>query len=189
MFQFLCLLFFFFLVTDVEEPEQHFGMDQLSDYTNTQKPTIYVHPTELYHIHQLLEENLDSIERQNNGILHTILGELGEAPTDINMSVPLHVLRLELSDRSDGIPNESGGDIKKLLLDTKRLVILVIQVQSGPSLEAIFNAPVTEQDEKVWEVVREQQFPSEGTEKEIEMAIRERNFKFGYQNAAMDVKR
>lgn len=164
-------------------------MDQLSDYTNTQKPTIYVHPTELYHIHQLLEENLDSVERQSNGILHSILSDLGDAPNDVNMSVPLHVLRLELSDRSDGIPNESGGDIKKLLLDTKRLVILVIQVQSGPSLEHIFNDPVTDEHESIWEIVREQQFPSEGTEKEIEMAIRERNFKFGYQNAAMDVKR
>ncbi|GAA5802110.1 hypothetical protein HPULCUR_007571 [Helicostylum pulchrum] len=175
-------------LTDVVEPEQHFGMDQLSDYTNTQKPTIYVHPTELYHIHQLLEENLDSVERQSNGILHSILSDLGDAPNDVNMSVPLHVLRLELSDRSDGIPNESGGDIKKLLLDTKRLVILVIQVQSGPSLEHIFNDPVTDEHESIWEIVREQQFPSEGTEKEIEMAIRERNFKFGYQNAAMDVK-
>jgi hypothetical protein len=175
-------------VTDVEEPEQHFGMDQLSDYTNTQKPTVYVHPTELYHIHQLLEENLDSVERTNSGILHSILSDLGEAPIDINMSIPLHVLRLELSDRRDGIPQESGGDIKKLLLDTKRLVILVIQVQSGPSLESIFNDPVTEEHERIWEVVREEQFPSQGTEKEIEMAIRERNFKFGYQNAAMDVK-
>lgn len=148
-----------------------------------------MHPTELYHIHQLLEESIDSLERQKTGILHNILGDLGEAPVDVNMSVPLHVLRLELSDRRDGIPNEAGGDIKKLLLDTKRLVILVIQVQSGPSLEAIFEDPVTDEHESIWEVVREQQFPSEGTEKEIEMAIRERNFKFGYQNAAMDVKR
>ncbi|KAI7887684.1 uncharacterized protein EV154DRAFT_520412 [Mucor mucedo] len=152
---------------DVEEPEQHFGLDQLSDY-KTQKPTIYVHPTELYHIHQLLEENIDSLERQKTGILHNILGDLGEAPVDVNMSVPLHVLRLELSDRRDGIPNEA--------------------VQSGPSLEAIFEDPVTDEHESIWEIVREQQFPSEGTEKEIEMAIRERNFKFGYQNAAMDVK-
>lgn len=177
-----------YLVTDGEDPEQHFGMDQLTDYTNTQKPTVYVHPTELYHIHQLLEENLDSVERSSSGTLHSILSDLGEAPVDINMSVPLHVLRLELSDRRDGIPQESGGDIKKLLLDTKRLVILVIQVQSGPSLEGIFADPVTEEHEKIWEAVREEQFPSEGTEKEIEMAIRERNFKFGYQNAAMDVK-
>ncbi|KAL7327445.1 iqgap-related protein [Mucor circinelloides] len=176
-------------LTDVEDPEQHFGMDQLSDYTNTQKPTVYVHPTELYHIHQLLQENVDFIERQNNGILHSILSDLGEAPSNANMSVPLHVLRLELNDRRDGIPSEAGGDVKKLLLDTKRLVILVIQVQSGPSLEAIFEEPVTSEHEAIWEVVREEAFPSEGTEQEIEMAIRERNFKFGYQNAAMDVKK
>ncbi|KAI7882146.1 RasGAP C-terminus-domain-containing protein [Mucor mucedo] len=151
-------------LTDVEEPEQHFGLDQLSDYTNTQKPTIYVHPTELYHIHQLLEENIDSLERQKTGILHNILGDLGEAPVDVNMSVPLHVLRLELSDRRDGIPNEAGGDIKNYIR-------YQTTCYSGYSKSCC-----------------EQQFPSEGTEKEIEMAIRERNFKFGYQNAAMDVK-
>lgn len=175
-------------LTDVEDPEQHFGMDQLSDYTSTQKPTVYVHPTELYHIHQLLEVHVDFVERQSSGVLHSILSDLGDAPIDANMSVPLHVLRLELSDRRDGLPDEAGGDIKKLLLDTKRLVILVIQVQSGPSLEAIFEAPVTDEHEAIWEIVREDAFPSEGTEQEIEMAIRERNFKFGYRNAAMDVK-
>ncbi|KAI8327065.1 hypothetical protein EDC96DRAFT_112436 [Choanephora cucurbitarum] len=175
-------------LTDVEDPEEHFGMDHLSDCTSTKKPTVYVHPTELYHMHHLLQEHVHFIERQENGVLHSILSDLGDAPTDINMSVPLHVLRLELSDRREGIPSESGGDVKKLLLDTKRLVILVIQVQSGPSLEAIFNEPVTEDHESIWEVVKEESFPSTGTEQEIEMAIRERNFKFGYKNAAMDVK-
>ncbi|RCI02487.1 hypothetical protein CU098_008645 [Rhizopus stolonifer] len=175
-------------LTDVEDPEEHFGMDHLSDYTNTKKPTVYVHPTELYHMHHLLQEHVDFIERSNTGILHSILADLGDAPLDVNMSVPLHVLRLELSDRRDGIPSEQGGDVKKLLLDTKRLVILVIQVQSGPSLEAIFDEPVTEEHEAIWEVVREEAFPSKGTEQEIEMAVRERNFKFGYKNAAMDVK-
>ncbi|KAI7901321.1 uncharacterized protein BX663DRAFT_553135 [Cokeromyces recurvatus] len=175
-------------LTDVNEPEQHFGMDHLTDYTNTKKPTVYVHPSELYHIHQLLEENVDFIERQNNGILHSILSDLGSAPTNIAGSGPLHVIRLELSDRRDGIPTETGGNIQKLLLDTKRLVILVIQVQSGPDLETIFKEPVTEEHEAIWEVVQEQAFPSEGTEQEIEMANRERYFKFGYENAAMDVK-
>ncbi|KAI8643207.1 hypothetical protein BD408DRAFT_365136 [Parasitella parasitica] len=176
-------------LTNVEEPEQHFGMDQLSDYTSTQKPTVYVHPTELYHIHQLLQDNVDFVERQSGGILHSILSDLGPAPAHVNMSVPLHVLRLELTDSRDGIPSETKSDVKKLLLDTKRLVILVIQVQAGSSLEAIFNDPVSEEHERIWEAVREEAFPSEGTEQEIAMAIRERNFKFGYQNAAMDVKK
>lgn len=115
--------------------------------------------------------------------------DLGEAPTDINLTVPLRLLRLELTDRRDGLSTETGGDVKKLLLDTKRLMILVIQVQSGPTLEDILNDPVTEEHERIWEIVKEEQFPSKGTEQEIEMANRERNFKFGYQNASMDVKR
>ncbi|KAI8982300.1 Rho GTPase activation protein [Mycotypha africana] len=175
-------------LTDVEDPEEHFGMDHLSDYTNTQKPTVYVHPVELYHIHQLLEENVEFIERNNTGILHSILAELGEAPKNFEASAPLHVLRLELSDRRENIPTEAGGDIKKLLLDTKRLVMLVIQVQSGPTLEDIFKEPVTEEHEDIWKLVREQAFPSEGSEQEMERANRERHFKFGYQNASMDVK-
>lgn len=179
------------LVTDVEEPEDHFGMDPLADHTSTQKPTVYIHPTELYHIHQLLEEHADYVEHQKSGILHAILQDLGEAPTDVNLTVPLRLLRLELVDRRDGLPDDTngGGDVKKLLLDTKRLIILVIQVQSGPTLEAILNEPVTEEHERIWEIVREEQFPSTGTDKEIEMANRERNFKFGYKNASMDVKR
>ncbi|KAG1174503.1 hypothetical protein G6F70_004765 [Rhizopus microsporus] len=177
-------------LTDVEEPEDHFGMDPLADHTSTQKPTVYIHPTELYHIHQLLEEHADYVEHQKSGILHAILQDLGEAPTDVNLTVPLRLLRLELVDRRDGLPDDTngGGDVKKLLLDTKRLIILVIQVQSGPTLEAILNEPVTEEHERIWEIVREEQFPSTGTDKEIEMANRERNFKFGYKNASMDVK-
>jgi Ras GTPase-activating-like protein IQGAP2/3 len=173
----------------VEEPEEHFGVDPLADHTNTQKPTVYIHPTELYHIHQLLEEHADYVEHQKTGILHAILQDLGEAPTDINLTVPLRLLRLELTDRRDGLSTETGGDVKKLLLDTKRLMILVIQVQSGPTLEDILSDPVTEEHERIWEIVKEEQFPSKGTEQEIEMANRERNFKFGYQNASMDVKR
>ncbi|KAG1053095.1 hypothetical protein G6F43_004806 [Rhizopus delemar] len=175
-------------LTNVEEPEEHFGVDPLADHTSTQKPTVYIHPTELYHIHQLLEEHADYVEHQKTGILHAILQDLGEAPTDINLTVPLRLLRLELTDRRDGLSTETGGDVKKLLLDTKRLMILVIQVQSGPTLEDILNDPVTEEHERIWEIVKEEQFPSKGTEQEIEMANRERNFKFGYQNASMDVK-
>ncbi|RCI04252.1 hypothetical protein CU098_006905 [Rhizopus stolonifer] len=178
----------FMNLTDVEEPEDHFGMDPLTDHTSTQKPTVYVHPTELYHIHQLLEEHADYVEHQKSGVLHDILQDLGGAPTDINLTVPLRLLRLELIDRRDGLSTEAGGDIKKLLLDTKRLIILVIQVQSGPTLEDILNEPITEEHERIWEIVKEEQFPSEGTDQEIEMANRERNFKFGYQNASMDVK-
>lgn len=175
-------------LTDVEEPEEHFGLGELSDYTNTQKPTVYVHPIDLYHMHHLLEENVDAIERKPSGILHSILSDLGEAPVVPNNNTALHLLRLELSDRRDNVLPEMEGDVKKLLLDAKRLIILVIQVQSGPTLEAILKAPVTEQDEETWCVVREKAFPSEGTEKEIEMALREREFKFGYKAAAMDVK-
>jgi Ras GTPase-activating-like protein IQGAP2/3 len=161
-------------------------LDQLSDHTNTQKPIVYVHPTELYQIHQILEENIDYIESQKTGVVHTILRELGNAPVSTN--TPLHLLRLELSDRSDAITKGSSCH-KKLLLDTKRLIILVIQVQSGSSLEAILNEPSTDEHERIWEVVREEQFPSGGSEKDIEMALRERNFKFGCENAAMDVKK
>ncbi|KAI9252676.1 hypothetical protein BY458DRAFT_522733 [Sporodiniella umbellata] len=178
----------FMNLTDVEDPEDHFGMDPLADHTSTQKPTIYIHPTELYHIHQLLQEHTDYVEHQKTGVLHDILQDLGEAPLDINLTVPLHLLRLDLIDRRDGLSIETGGDIKKLLLDTKRLIILVIQVQSGPTLEHILNEPITQEHERIWEAVKEEQFPSKGTDQEIEMANRERNFKFGYQNAAMDVK-
>ncbi|KAI8983755.1 hypothetical protein BDB01DRAFT_850417 [Pilobolus umbonatus] len=180
----------FISLTNVVEPEEHFGIDPLADLTNTQKPIIYIHPTDLFHIHGFIEENINYLEQQEDGILHCIMNELGKAPSEKNLyNIPTHLLRLELIDRRENMPTATnGGDIKKLLLDTKRLIVLVIQVQSGPDLETILSNPVTDEHEIAWNRLKEEEFPSEGTEKMVEYANKERNFKFGYQNASMDVK-
>ncbi|KAG0186396.1 hypothetical protein DFQ28_007927 [Apophysomyces sp. BC1034] len=146
-------------LTDVQQPEAYFGMDMLADHARTHKPVVYISPYELYYLHYMLEENLDELE-PSHGMLRDIIQDLGPSPYGPGGDVPTDssVLCLSLSNRSTDIPLDPAARLQQLLVDTKRLVVYVIRIQSGSTLRTIFEQPVLQEHEEAWSTVKQQEF-------------------------------
>ncbi|ORZ24649.1 hypothetical protein BCR42DRAFT_366127 [Absidia repens] len=159
----------FIKVTEVESPESHFGMDTLTDRTNTRKPIVYMTPTELFHLHYVLENNLDTLEPgikdsmiyQNEGgtPLFDLVSALGTAIFGPHQTIPNDItVRLLLDSHRDDLPSDSASWLRQAIFDTKRLVVYVIKHQAGPTLFDILKTPVTRQNEADWETFKQLEF-------------------------------
>ncbi|KAF7722402.1 hypothetical protein EC973_003178 [Apophysomyces ossiformis] len=149
----------FMQLTDVQPPEAYFGMDMLADHARTQKPVVYISPYELYYLHYMLGKNLDELE-PSRGTLRDILHDLGQSPYNPGSDVPSDssVLCLALTNRCNDIPQDPTARLQQLLVDTKRLVVYVIRIQSGTTLQDIFEATVTQEHEQAWSNVKLEEF-------------------------------
>ena len=67
-------------VTQVDEPEVQFGIDEYNDLAKTQKPIIYISSNEIFSVHSIIEENIDAIAPNQDDNIRIILKDLGKAP-------------------------------------------------------------------------------------------------------------
>ncbi|KAI8391606.1 RasGAP C-terminus-domain-containing protein [Radiomyces spectabilis] len=148
----------FMQLTDVESPEEYFNQHSLADQVRTEKPRVYISPTELFHLHYALQVNLRVLEPEGTGKLHGLLQELGDSPYMPNMEYPESTICLSLTNPSNDLPSDPAARIQQLQVDAKRLVIYVIKVQSGTHLQEIFEAPVTPDHEAAWTSFKKVEF-------------------------------
>ncbi|KAI8340669.1 Rho GTPase activation protein [Chlamydoabsidia padenii] len=159
----------FMEVTEVESPETYFGMDTLTDHTRTQKPLVYMTPTELFHLHYVLENNMDMLEpgmkddmiRQNEGgtPLYDLVSAIGPATFGPDKAIPNDItVCLTLGSHRDDMPSDSASWLRQAIFDTKRLVVYVIKHQTGPTLRDILETSVEQQHEDSWERFKQQEF-------------------------------
>ncbi|KAI8100025.1 Rho GTPase activation protein [Halteromyces radiatus] len=159
----------FMEVTEVESPEAYFDMDTLTDHTNTRKPMVYMTPMELFHLHYVLENNMDILEpgvkdvtiRRNEGgtPLSDLLTSLGPSSFGPDQTIPNDItVRLTLTSHRDDLPVDSATWLRQAIFDTKRLVVYVIKHQSGPTLLDILQAPVEQEHESNWEKFKQIEF-------------------------------
>lgn len=157
------------VVTEVDSPEAHFGMDTLTDHTRTHKPMIYMTPTELFHLHYVLDNNMEILEpgtkddmiRQNEGgtPLYDLVSAIGTATFGPDKTIPNDTtICLTLSSHRDTLPSDSASWLRQAIFDTKRLVVYVIKHQTGPRLLDILEAPVDRQHEDEWVRFKKQEF-------------------------------
>ncbi|KAI7892827.1 Rho GTPase activation protein [Mucor mucedo] len=176
----------FLELTDVEDPESYFGMHALTDQTNTHKPVVYLSPKELFHLHYTLEHNLDMIEPEGSGILHDICKEIGPSIYHPDTELPETMVCLTLTNNCDDIPMDPTARLQQLLVDTKRLVIYVIKIQSGKDLAHIFQEAVSTDHERVWTKFKSQEF-LEGAEDHTVITKR-RYLKLGQSEDPLDLQ-
>uniref|UniRef100_A0A8B9GHG5 IQ motif containing GTPase activating protein 3 n=1 Tax=Amazona collaria TaxID=241587 RepID=A0A8B9GHG5_9PSIT len=117
----------------VPEPEERFNMDEYSEMVAVAKPVIYITVGELINTHKLLLEHQDSIAPQHGDPLHALLEDLGELPT----------LQFLLG----GARNPWDATEGAALVDTKQMLVDVIQSQPGDSLPEILWTRASEHEE------------------------------------------
>ncbi|KAI8096562.1 Rho GTPase activation protein [Halteromyces radiatus] len=178
----------FLKVADVEDPETHFGMDALDDHARTQKPTIYISPYELCHLHYMIEQHIEVLAPKKQGTLFEIISDLGPSPFKPGVQLPTTVWCLRLTNRDDDIPQDSTAQLQQLIVDTKRLVVYIIQIQSGPNLLDIFQQPVTDIHEAQWMEIKQREFlphKDQGVNYHESIAKKRRSLKLG--NTPLDI--
>jgi Ras GTPase-activating-like protein IQGAP2/3 len=175
-------------VTDVEEPESYFGVDALTDQTSTHKPIVFISPSELFHLHYTIQNNLDSIEPEGSGILHDIINEIGPSIYRPDIELPESMVCLTLTNRHDDIPMDPGARLQQLLVETKRLVSYVIKIQSGPNLDHILRESINQEYEIEWGHFKSREFSS-NTHIDHTIATKRRHLKLGQTDTPIDLQR
>ncbi|GAC94660.1 GTPase activating protein [Pseudozyma hubeiensis SY62] len=143
-----------YTIIDCIDAEMQFSADEFLDHT-VQKPVIYISPNEIYSMHLLLSQQLDHLAPQAEDPLRVILKELGAAPVsntqELNSARDSEIT-FELVSRMATL-QDPEADMKALFVETKRLVLSLLKVQSGKTLVDVFVAPVTEVEERQWEEI------------------------------------
>ncbi|KAL9554811.1 hypothetical protein PS6_003200 [Mucor atramentarius] len=176
----------FLALTDVEDPESYFGMHALTDQTNTHKPIVYLSPNELFHLHYTLQTNLDTLEPEGSGILHDIVKEIGPSAYHPDIELPESMVCLTLTNRCDNIPMDPTARLQQLLVDTKRLVVYVIKIQTGRDLAHIFQTPITPESEAAWNQLKHKEFAE--TKEDYAIVSKRRLLQLGQSEPPLDLQ-
>uniref|UniRef100_V5GQG5 GTPase activating protein n=2 Tax=Kalmanozyma brasiliensis (strain GHG001) TaxID=1365824 RepID=V5GQG5_KALBG len=139
-------------IIDCPDAELHFGADEFVDHTVQQKPVIYISPNEIYSMHLLLSQQVDHLAQGQDDPLRVILKELGAPPVsntqELNSARDSEIT-FELVSRMATL-QDPEAETKALFVETKRLVLSLLKVQSGKTLVDVFVAPVTDREEQQW---------------------------------------
>lgn len=143
-------------VADAPELEAQFPMADVQTVTDQLSRAIDVSPSDVYALHSLMARNLSGIVDGKQDVLIDVMERLGSAPplvdqrkmgliTAHNDDVTLEMMPHDLSDPE--------AEERALWVETKRLVLNVLRVQSGPTLFAVLLKDVSPEDEDQWKAV------------------------------------
>ncbi|ORX63453.1 ras GTPase-activating protein family [Basidiobolus meristosporus CBS 931.73] len=156
-------------VTAVCDPEVYFQIDEFLDLANRQKPVIYINTSEVFSVHAMLEESLDMLAPEMDDPLRAVLEDLGPAPT-IKSGFQDRELSLTLTNKLADL-GEEESEVKQLFVETKRLVLYIIRIQSGRTLLDILERPVTNRDEKRFqEMIAQERAKGEGIKSNFDIS-------------------
>lgn len=153
---------FYKTVAQVEDAEKHYDIDPYVDLTKTHKPIIYISPVEIFAMHAMLYDKLSDLGPERSDPLREILGELG-APPHADESQLSEAgqgeISLTLTNRhADAMSQEPDAMLKRLFMETKRLILIIVKVQQGKDLRDILTRPIAEKEEEVWEKLKQVEF-------------------------------
>uniref|UniRef100_A0A8C1KCS2 IQ motif containing GTPase activating protein 2 n=1 Tax=Cyprinus carpio TaxID=7962 RepID=A0A8C1KCS2_CYPCA len=151
---------FFQAACDVPAPEEKFNVDEYSDMVTLSKPVIYISIEEIINTHSLVLEHKEAIAPDHSDLLHELLKDLGEVPdvesllgegaldaddpskenslsqlakTEVSLTL---TNKFELLDGDD-------KDMKGLMMKTKKLIVDVLRIQPGETLNDILETPAS----------------------------------------------
>ncbi|KPI37079.1 Ras GTPase-activating-like protein rng2 [Cyphellophora attinorum] len=151
-------------VTSIPPAEEHYDIDEFNDLYAKTKPTLYIKMSDIFSIHQLLTSEISAVSPNQDDILRDILRELGSvqsAENELGRSVSSGEISLTLTPKMHNA-EDPDAEIKALWTETKRCVLHIIRIQSGPSLLEILVKPITPEDEEKWETLVNEELLSNG---------------------------
>lgn len=157
----------FFSVLDVPDAETQFNADEYLDHSLPHKPIIYISPNEIYSMHSLVLQHLDTIAESQRDPMRALVAELGGAPQQNGAgSTELEQARageipLELKGKLAELHDPRSGE-KALFAATKRYVLYLLKVQPAENLLMALIEEVTPQHEEAWEMVVREEVAASG---------------------------
>ena len=117
--------------------------------------------SDIFSVHQLLTSEIASICPNQDDALRDILRELGSVQSNENelRGVSSGEISLTLTPKYMNA-EDPDAEVKALFTETKRCVLYIIRIQSGPNMLEILIKPITPEDEDKWDMlVREELAP------------------------------
>lgn len=149
------------IVISIPSAEEHYDIDEFNDLYAKTKPTLYIKMSDIFSVHQLLTTEIASICPNQDDALRDILRELGSVQSNENelRGVSTGEISLTLTPKYMNA-EDPDADVKALFTETKRCVLYIIRIQSGPNMLEILIKPITPEDEDKWDMlVREELAP------------------------------
>ncbi len=152
-------------IINVADAESTFDIDEFNDLYAKTKPTLYIKMPDIFAIHHLIAADLPHICPNRDDMLREIVQELGSVKNNEAemLGVTSTEIQLTLNPKLHDI-EDPEAEVKALFMETKRCVLYIIRVQSGPNLMEILVRPVTREDDMKWyNLLREEFAPSSRT--------------------------
>jgi Ras GTPase-activating-like protein IQGAP2/3 len=146
-------------IISVPDAEHTFDIDEFNDLYARTKPTLYIKMADIFSIHNLIAADLPHICPNRDDMLREIVQELGSAKNNEAemLGVTSTEIQMTLNPKLHDI-EDPEADVKALFMETKRCVLYIIRVQSGPNLMEILVRPVTREDDHKWHALLREEF-------------------------------
>jgi len=146
-------------IISVPDAESTFDIDEFNDLYAKAKPTLYIKMADIFSIHKLISGDLPHICPNRDDMLREIVQELGSAKNNEAemLGVASGEIQMTLNPKLHDI-EDPEADVKALFMETKRCVLYIIRIQSGPNLMEILVRPITREDDQKWHDLLRQEF-------------------------------
>ncbi|KAI9801846.1 MAG: hypothetical protein M1833_002160 [Piccolia ochrophora] len=138
----------------VQDAESQFDIDEFNDLYARTKPTLYIKMLDIFAIHHLVAADISFVCPSKDDILRDVVHELGSAKNNENemMGVSSTEINLTLNPKLHDM-EDPDADVKSLFMQTKRCILYIIRVQTGPNLMNILVQPISMDDEDRWQAL------------------------------------
>jgi len=143
----------------VPDAESTFDIDEFNDLYAKNKPTLYIKMTDIFAIHSLVAAELAAICPGRDDMLREIIQDLGSAKNNENemTAAGSSDIQMFLTPKLHDV-DDPEAEIKALFMETKRCILYIIRVQSGPNLLDILVKPISPDDEHKWQMLLRDDF-------------------------------
>lgn len=143
------------------DAESTFDIDEFNDLYAKNKPTLYVKMADIFAIHNLIASELHVICPGRDDILREIMHDLGSAKNNEHemSAAGSSDIQMFLTPKLHDI-DDPEAQVKTLFMETKRCVLYIIRVQTGANLLEILVKPITDEDERKWDQLLQDDFMS-----------------------------
>jgi Ras GTPase-activating-like protein IQGAP2/3 len=146
-------------IISVGDAESTFDIDEFNDLYARTKPTLYIKMSDIFSIHNLVATDLPYICPNRDEVLREIVQELGNAKSNETemLGVTSTEIQMTLTPKLHDI-EDPEAEVKALFMETKRCILYIIRVQSGPNLMDILVRPISMEDDQKWHALLREEF-------------------------------
>lgn len=161
-------------VIDVPDLEVEYEMSVFDDLTSHRRPTLYIKSSDIFALHSLICQELDSVTIEPDDSLRDVIIQLGNLPNDASEILNIArftEIKLDLNPSFCKV-EDPEAEINSLFVAAKRCLVYILRVQTGSDLLDVLVLPVLpEHEEKYKAILKEERMDNNsGKEKQIAYA-------------------